>query len=267
MAVQRREEGASEKGAPFLFVQGALLLFVLFSTLPAFACSLDSAAESAAVDYVYDGDTVKLGDGRKVRFIGINTPEINHDGGPSEPFAHAARVRLQQLIGEQRLLLRFDRERHDRYGRLLAHPYLPNGQSLSRILLQEGLAAAVVIPPNLWQNDCYLSEEARAKAVDRGIWSAAESLSKHSTELVRGDGGFTLLEGKVEEVDESRKSLWLELEGNVALRIPKRDLHYFSSYDPRGLADKTVEARGWLTFHKGKWRMSVRHPNALKIRE
>lgn len=265
MAVQRLQKGAPRKGAPFLFGQGVLLLTILFYVIPGFACPLDQPDETVAVEYVYDGDTVKLEDGRKIRFIGINTPEINHDGGQSDPFAHAARKRLQQLIDGNRLLLRYDRERHDRYGRLLAHPYLPDGRSLSRILLEEGLGATVIIPPNLWQSHCYLVHESKAREVKKGIWSAAGGLSKGSTELLRGDGGFTLLRGKVEEVDESRSSLWLELEGNVALRIPKQDLHYFSSYDPKGLAGKTVEARGWLTFHRGKWRMSVRHPAALQI--
>ncbi|MFO7594005.1 MAG: thermonuclease family protein [Pseudomonadota bacterium] len=265
MAVERLEKGAFRKGAPFLFVRGVLLLFVLLFARQALACPLDRADENVGVEYVYDGDTVKLADGRKVRFIGINTPEINHDGGQSDPFSHTARKRLQQLLSGDRLLLRYDRERHDRYGRLLAHPYLPDGRSVSRILLEEGLAAVVVIPPNLWQSDCYLSHEREARAAKRRIWSAAGALSKHSTELVRGDGGFALLRGMVEEVAESRRSLWLELNGNVALRIPKRDLDYFSSYDPKSLAGKTVEARGWLTYHKGKWRMSVRHPGAMQV--
>jgi hypothetical protein len=88
---------------------------------------------------------------------------------------------------------------------------------------------------------------------------------RHSTALKRGDEGFALLRGRVEEVDESRNSLWLELEGNVALRIPKRDLHYFDGLDPRRLGGRRLEARGWLTYYGGKWRMNVRHPYALEL--
>jgi hypothetical protein len=146
---------------------------------------------------------------------------------------------------------------------LLAHPYLPDGRSLSRILLAEGLAAAVVVPPNLWHNDCYLQAEREARAEGGGIWSAR--VIKRSTALRRGDEGFALLQGRVEEIDGSRNSLWLELEGNVALRIPRRELHYFTRYDPERRAARRVEARGWLTYYKGKWRMNVRHPNALEL--
>lgn len=262
MAVQRLVEGAFRKGAPFAFLQA---LFFLIALAPAGACELDRADLRATVAYVYDGDTFKLNDGRKVRFIGINTPEIDHDGGPSEPYARAARQRLQQLLDGGEVLLRFGSERHDRYGRLLAHPYLADGRSLSRLLLEEGLAAAVAIPPNLWQNDCYLSAERSARAAKRGLWRQ-NSFVRQSRSLRRGDEGFALLRGRIEEVDESRNSLWLELEGNVALRIPKSALHYFDGFEPRQLAGRSVEARGWLTYYKGKWRMSVRHPNALELR-
>jgi endonuclease YncB( thermonuclease family) len=265
MAVPRLARGAFRKGAPFAFLQGLFLLAVLFYPLLASACPLDRADERAGVAYVYDGDTLKLEDGRKVRFIGINTPEISHDGSPSEPFAQAARKRLIALIDGGKVLLRYDRERHDRYGRLLAHPYLTDGRSLSQLLLQEGLAAAVVIPPNLWQSDCYLLQEETARERRRGVWSSSGDFIKKSRELDDKDRGFALLQGKVEEVDESRHSLWLELEGNVALRIPKRALHYFDTYDPRGLAGRRVEARGWLVRYEGKWHMTVGHPNAMRL--
>lgn len=264
MAVQRQARGAFRKGAPFVFLRGTLLLVVLLFPLLASACPLDHADESAAVAYVYDGDTLRLEDGRKVRFIGINSPELNHDGGPSEPFARAARRRLQALLAGGQVVLRHDKEPRDRYGRLLAHPYLPDGRSVSQILLEEGLAAAVVVPPNLWHSDCYLARERKARDARRGIWSGSATVIRPSTGLRRGDEGFALLQGRVEAVEESRSSLWLELEGEAALRIPKRDLHYFAGMAPQGLVGRTVEARGWLTYYKKKWRMSVRHPHALQ---
>ncbi|HEY9148940.1 MAG TPA: thermonuclease family protein, partial [Gammaproteobacteria bacterium] len=163
MAVPRLAKGALRKGAPFAFLQGLFLLWALLPGAHAAACTLDRGGESVAVDYVYDGDTLRLEDGRKVRFIGINTPEIKRDGSPSEPFSRAARKRVVALTGGDAMVLRLDQERHDRYGRLLAHPYLADGRSLSKLLLQEGLAAAVVVPPNLWHSDCYLQQEQAAR--------------------------------------------------------------------------------------------------------
>jgi len=39
------------------------------------ACPADSFDETTTVRYIHDGDTLHLKDGRKVRLIGINTPE------------------------------------------------------------------------------------------------------------------------------------------------------------------------------------------------
>ncbi len=257
MAVRRHDKRASRWGALF-----ALALAVS----PLFACPLDRADETAAVAFVYDGDTVRLEDGRKVRFTGINTPEIDHDGGQSQPYAEAARQRVEALIGKGQLRLRYDEERKDRYGRLLAHPYLSDGRSLSTLLLDEGLALAIAIPPNLWQNECYFSHERKAREAKRGVWSD-NSLMKQSTGLKSGDEGFALLRGRVEKLAESRNSLWLELEGEAELQIPRRELHYFDGMALERLAGKVIEARGWLTYHKSKWHMRVAHPAALAVRD
>jgi micrococcal nuclease len=243
---------------------GALFAFMLAVPFPSAACSLDHADETARVAYVYDGDTIRLSDGRKVRFVGVNTPEIDHDGGNSQPYAKAARLRVEALIGGGTVQLRYASERKDHYGRLLAHPYLPDGRSISTILLDEGLAAAIAVSPNLWQNDCYFSHERKARAARRGIWSG-DSLFKQSRSLHDGDQGFALLRGRVEKVVESRHSLWLELEGEAALRIARDNLHYFNMSDLSGLSGHDVEARGWLTYHKGKWHMNISHPVALRM--
>lgn len=266
MAVRRLAWGAHRKGAPFAFLQGVLLLALLLLAQAATACPLDRADESVTVAFVFDGDTVKLTDGRKVRFIGINSTEINHDTGQAQPWARAARKRLMALLGSGALLLRYDSERHDRYGRVLAHPYLPDGRSISRILLDEGLAAAVVVPPNLWHSRCYLEHERAAREAGVGLWSGARFLEREARALRRGDGGFTLLRGRVEAVRESRRNLWLALEGKAVLRIPKSSLGDFTEYDPHTLAGRLVEARGWLAYHRGEWRMSVGHPLALRLR-
>lgn len=61
-------------------------------------CPLPVKPQQVAVRQVLDGDTVRLSDGRSVRLIGINAPELGRKGRPSEPYAEAARQRLQALI-------------------------------------------------------------------------------------------------------------------------------------------------------------------------
>ena len=61
-------------------------------------CPLPGKPEQVRVRQVVDGDTVRLVDGRSVRLIGINTPEIGRKGRSSEPYAEAAKRRLQALV-------------------------------------------------------------------------------------------------------------------------------------------------------------------------
>ena len=59
------------------------------------------AGEWFAVKRVNDGDTVQLADRRLVRYIGVNTPEIDHERNTAEPFGFEARARNRELIGSQ----------------------------------------------------------------------------------------------------------------------------------------------------------------------
>ena len=60
---------------------------------------------------------------RRVRYIGVDTPESVKPGTPVQCFAKAASHFNERLVDGQRVRLRFDAERRDRYGRLLAYVY------------------------------------------------------------------------------------------------------------------------------------------------
>ena len=48
------------------------------------------SAEFAKVQRVIDGDTIVLSDGRRVRYIGMNTPELHHPTKPVQCFGEEA---------------------------------------------------------------------------------------------------------------------------------------------------------------------------------
>jgi len=267
MALPRQHKGAPRKGAPFAFWLSLCLFLASSWASAAPQCGIERSDDTVTVTYVYDGDTVKLNDGRKIRFIGINTPEINHRGGEPEPFAQAARKRLQQLLGKGRQLrLRYGRERHDRYGRALAHPYLKDGRSLNALLLQQGLATTLVVPPNTWNYGCYQGVEQKARRQRIGLWSLPRYHVTPLSSLYQGAEGYHLIRAKIIHVGESRRSIWLDLNGPAALRIPRADLQYFHEIDLDNLAGKEVVARGWWhADKKGHWRMTLRHPAALAL--
>ena len=96
------------------------LITILLVWLLLFVCQQASAAEWNQVKWVVDGDTVVLIDGQKVRYIGINTPEVAHDDQSAEPYGETAKRFNALLVNRKKVRLEFDKERFDRYQRLLA---------------------------------------------------------------------------------------------------------------------------------------------------
>ena len=130
-----------------------------------------AASEAVAVRWVVDGDTLQLADGRKIRLIGINAPELGRDGRPDQPLAQAAKKALQTFLGNGSARLRFGSDRHDHYGRTLAYVDNAAGASAGEYLLRQGLAVLIAIPPNLSHVSDYRHAEAEARNANRGIWA------------------------------------------------------------------------------------------------
>ncbi|MDR9436506.1 MAG: thermonuclease family protein [Thiohalophilus sp.] len=242
----------------------APFLLVVWSSGPmADACRPVQLDEKVTVRYVHDGDTVHLRDGRKLRLIGINTPERARDEAPAEPHAGVARRQLQALA-EGPWGLVYDREQRDHYGRLLAHVFDQQGRNITRRLLEGGAGQLLVIPPNLRFLDCYRRAQAAARRHKRGLWalSAYQTLpvaalsSQHS-------GQYRVVRGYLSRIGESRSSLWLNLGPAFALRIARPELPHFERDRIETWHDQPLFAQGWIYRRNNQWRMRLRHPAAL----
>jgi endonuclease YncB( thermonuclease family) len=232
--------------------------------LPVFAdCAPVGKGEDVSVAYVYDGDTLLLEDDRKVRLIGINTPEMGRDDAPDEPFAHEARQALQSLVAENQGRLRLipGQQAKDRYRRLLAHLYDEQGTNITASLLRSGAGFAITIPPNLKHLDCYHGAEASAREALLGIWNLQPVMEGGA--LKQRETGFRLIRGEVNAVVKRRGAIWLKLRDGPMLRIDRDDWNYFSDWDLYRFVGRSLEARGWITRYKGEQRLHIRHPSAI----
>lgn len=254
----------SRRGRP----RGALLFCLLLAWAHAGhaagnRCAADRIDQAIAVEYVHDGDTLRLVDGRSVRLIGIDTPELSRHGRPDEPFARAARDALRDLVRDagMRLELRYDAERQDRYGRTLAHAYLPDGRSLAEVLLAAGLASQLTVPPNAWQWRCYQAVERAARAARRGLWALPEWDLRDAASLAADARGRVRLRDRVAGVEPRRSGTRLRLASGIVVWVPAEDASAFPDFDT--YLGREVEVRGTL----GRWRderqVRVRHPAAL----
>lgn len=216
------------------------------------------------VDYVYDGDTVRLKDGRKVRLLSINTPEIDHDRKPGEPGGEVARKRLENLLNGHRVRLEYDVERHDKYGRTLAHLFTDTRRHLNRILVEEGLAAVSIHPPNLKYLDSLLEAQRQAEQAQRGIWGMGYYRPK-PIEILRAKHlyGWQRLVGTPLTLKQGRKFVRLMFAADLVVTIPKSSLEWFP--DLHGYLGHSVEVRGWPSRRGRIHSILVRHPSALII--
>ena len=230
-------------------------------------CTADRIDDRARVSLAQDGDTLLFSDGRRLRLIGINTPELGKNGRGPEPGALAARDRLRQLLfsSQQQVQLRFDQERHDRYGRLLAHAFLADGRNLTEVLLAEGAGAQLVVPPNTWQAPCYRAAADAAHRARRGVWALPSHQARPVESLDLRSDGFHVVSGRVTHVSQSTSAVWINLAGNFTLRIERADLAQFQGFDLEGLPGSDIEAQGWVYARSGQLRMPLRHPTALWI--
>ena len=92
------------------------------------------------VKTVLDGDTVILSDNRRVRYLGIDTPELGRDGKAGQPFSRKARDINASLVKGVEISLSFEQDRQDRYGRLLAYVSNKQGVVVNLELIRRGVA-------------------------------------------------------------------------------------------------------------------------------
>lgn len=253
--------------------------YVLNTHVYAAACPPKHIDESVRVNYVYDGDTLKLEDGRKVRLIGLDTPEvfsrhkkINHDIKAQGEKAKAA---LQQLLNRpaQRVSLAYGAQRFDRYKRTLAHVFLSNGENLQAWLIAQGYGVAFTTPPNDSMSDCYRQQEAQARKSDQGIWRLPQFQIKRTYQLNKSSDGFHRLQAKITRIKQGKRKISLFLDDIVELKIYKKDLVNFNASMLNNLEHKNIQVRGWLHIKKNQttkqsknlFIMTLRHPDNIIV--
>ena len=141
-----------------------------------------SGPVSVRVTHVVDGDTIDVsmpdGSDETVRYIGIDTPETVKPGTPVQCGGPRAHDVNELLVGGRVVMLRFDAERRDVYGRLLAYVYLPAARPgahplfVNAELVRLGLARTLTIPPNDSFASLFARLAARAGALGRGLWGS-----------------------------------------------------------------------------------------------
>ena len=120
------------------------------------------------VTKIVDGDTIQIEGGKKVRYIGINTPELKG----SQCFAKEAKERNSQLVAGKRIRLQKDVSETDKYGRLLRFVYTEQGEFVNNLLVLEGYALSTSYPPDISKQTLFRKSQQDAIQQNRGLWKA-----------------------------------------------------------------------------------------------
>ncbi len=248
------------------------LLFIEINTNSIASCNISSPnklssteiAKAERVNYktIYDGDTILLIDGRKIRFIGINTPEIGRRGKPSQPYAKKAKEKLKSLLSSSRsILLLYDKDRKDHYKRTLAYVYLNDGIDVQAEILRAGLATSIVVQPNDKNLNCYRKIEKQARNQHLGIWKE-KSLRQIKAKYLNKSKQYRFVKGKVSSVKTISNSLILNLDSAVSIKVSD---NAYKAYRHQHILGKTIEVRGWVYSYRKKPGMTIYHPKDIRI--
>lgn len=160
--------------------KSVLLIFVVF-ILNSLVVSRGFSFDTCRVEKVIDGDTF-ICSGQKIRLIGIDTPESRINPhmekqkslGDKKTILHygnLAKEFLKSLIPSGTTVkLEYDVQRYDRYGRILAYVWLPDGRMLNEVLLKEGYAMLYTVPPNVKYEEKLRKAYREAVEKGKGLW-------------------------------------------------------------------------------------------------
>ncbi len=113
---------------------------------------------------VIDGDTFILGNGERVRLIGINTPEAGMY------FYEEAKDVLQIMIEGKDVIFEKDVSERDDYGRLLRYVYY-GSLFVNLEMVLRGFANSFTYPPDIKYQDRFLEAERYARNNNLGLWA------------------------------------------------------------------------------------------------
>lgn len=214
--------------------------------------------QSVNIAHVYDGDTVRLSDGRRVRLLGINTPELARDKRPDQFYARAATAVAEKLVGQGRWFLLLGQRSRDRHGRTLGYLLDGRGVSLGSMLVARGAAMWVAQGADDTHVVCMEVLEQRAKDRSLGLWQGVGWREVSASKASKARLGFQRLRGVVTKVDRAREHDYLELDDRVVLKLPRGLIEFSEGWEGREL-----RVRGWLISRKLSVRQQERGYKSL----
>jgi endonuclease YncB( thermonuclease family) len=248
------------KRAPVIGALFICLLLLVASTY------VTDAEPLVRVKQVIDGDTIILQNNDKVRFLGVNTPELGHGKFRDEPLANTARQFVTRKIEGREVLLENERSQKDKYGRRLAQVHTLEGEDIQVGLLERGLGFVVAVGEGGFDYvERYISAETIARDANKGVWGN-EHYAPISAKVAvdTRQRGYKRVRGTVKRVSRSRNNQTLHLEGDFRILIAHENWRQYFKGDAQRFVGQSVAARGWIFKSHGVTGMKIYYPAMLE---
>jgi len=122
-----------------------------------------------------DGDTIEFGNGERLRYIGIDTPEEVDPRKPVQCWAVEAAEANKKLVEGKTVVFTQDVSAHDKYGRWLGFVRVigddGSEQDVNAELVRQGHAFSYRFAPDTSRSKEFDAAEAEARKLRKGLWS------------------------------------------------------------------------------------------------
>ena len=257
----------------FFKIPAKIYFLIIFSLLAVIGCSAGNSNVDFYVSKVIDGDTIELSNGRIVRYIGIDTPELRERKGSiwvykPEEYGLQAEEANKKLVEGKKVTLEFDIVKTDKYNRWLAYVFVGN-KMVNQELLRSGYATLYTYPPNVKYVEKLVAAQQEARDKKRGAWKNYGIITHR--EAAKHIGEFYTVTGRVASTFASKKVTFLNFGENwredFTAVIFKSNLRLFKdkAIDPVVFyKNKQVEVTGKIKFYNGP-EIIINHPSQIKV--
>lgn len=253
--------------------------FLILLLLLVVSCTDSKDPDTYRVLEVIDGDTIIIDHHKadRVRYLGINTPEMLRDDSPGDPFSIESTLFNKKLVLGKDVTLEIDEEKYDPYGRLLAYVFV-DGKFVNEELVREGFARSFFIGPNRKYENRINKAQQEAQKDKIGIWGSPDSFKtpKDNRDFLikpfqAGEyiNDRVVVRGKIDRIKKnSSKVMVLSIEDNLDIVFFKDSLSNFRFFkiDPAyDYVGNPVEVIGRVTMHRGSPQIVVSHPSVIRV--
>ncbi len=224
--------------------------------------------DSGLVTAVYDGDTIKVrfssGQERRVRLIGIDSPETNDPREEEKFYAFMAKRFTFYYLYNRTVKLSYEEgEIEDKYGRLLAYVWTEKQGLFNKFILSEGFAYVYLNFPVRYRSE-FADAEHEARKLEKGFWQKGRYLSIRASEARSHIGSLISVQFICLRVEAKGKFVFLHSsQEDFSALIPQENISLF--FEVKSLEGQELSVTGFLEEYKGKPEIVVFFPRQIKV--